>query len=158
MAKGKTHDYIGLGAGFALTVILLVKGLSFLYLLCFLAAWLFATLIFSPDTDLMPKKRAGILRFFLFPYSIIFKHRGLSHRFLVGTVSRLVYLIAVVALIIFVTNKMGYLDLGVDSYSKYAFTYLSNFNLGQDSYLCLFWFLVGHFGSDATHTVLDRIS
>lgn len=158
MATGKTHDYIGLGLGITASLAILVNDVNVKCIFFFSTAWLFATFIFSPDTDVMPKKRVMILRFLLFPYSIIFKHRGLSHGILTGTITRIVYLILMFALIIFITNKMGYLKFDVDNYFNYIVSYLQNFNINHPSYRYPLWFLMGHFGADLSHIFLDRLS
>ena len=63
--------------------------------LIFVLAYLFSSLLLSPDLDLArsdPHNRWGLLRHCWKPYAKLFRHRGLSHNPLLGPLSRLVYL------------------------------------------------------------------
>lgn len=58
-------------------------------------SYLFASLLLTPDLDLQnndARRRWGILGFIWRPYSMVFKHRGISHSLLFGMVTRLAYL------------------------------------------------------------------
>ncbi len=158
MSNGKTHDRFSLGVGSVSIITLFLWGVAPLYILSFFVGWLFATLIFSPDTDILPRKNLKIIKLLLFPYSIFFKHRGLSHGIITGTISRLIYLMIVFTIIIFITHKMGYLNFGVESFLTYTHSYISNFDLSQPAYRYPTWFLIGHFLADLCHILLDRIS
>jgi len=100
MPSGKTHcslnlfllpvalfgGYLGLGWGCG-------EGLIFagVYLLC--------STIFSPDMDLVTNRaggRWGRLCFLWWPYALLSRHRGLSHVPVLGTLSRIMYLLVVV--------------------------------------------------------------
>lgn len=68
----------------------------------FVGAYLFSSLLLSPDLDLRynrSRRRWGPLGFLWIPYTKIFKHRGVSHSLLLGTLTRLGYL-SVLALLI----------------------------------------------------------
>lgn len=96
MPSGKTHLRIEL--------VLLPLFLALLYYsfdvswaegALFTGAYLFSSLLLSPDLDLRhnrSRRRWGILGFIWIPYTKAFKHRGLSHSLLFGTLTRLGYL------------------------------------------------------------------
>lgn len=68
----------------------------------FAGAYLCSSLWLSPDLDLRhnrSRRRWGVLGFLWIPYTKIFKHRGVSHSLLFGTLTRLGYL-GVLALVI----------------------------------------------------------
>jgi len=63
------------------------------------------TFLLSPDLDLAEgqvdsKRRWGVLGILWVPYGMLFSHRGLSHTWLLGPLTRLAYLAVMVALII----------------------------------------------------------
>lgn len=65
-------------------------------------AMIFAGLMFGPDLDLHSRqyKRWGPLRFIWFPYMFAISHRSrLSHGLLLGTIFRIMYFIAVLAVL-----------------------------------------------------------
>jgi uncharacterized metal-binding protein len=101
MPSGKTHD--------AITMLLAVP--------TFVAAWgvtgsaalavvvtaatIFGGLMFGPDLDIQSRQYArwGIFRFLWLPYRSLFRHRSRwSHGILFGTLIRVVYFVAVLAL------------------------------------------------------------
>lgn len=62
------------------------------------------TLLLSPDLDLSEgqvdsKRRWGPLGFLWVPYGILFSHRGLSHTWILGPLTRLAYLALMAALV-----------------------------------------------------------
>lgn len=64
-------------------------------LIPFAAAYLFGTLLVTPDLDLHfndARRRWGGLRFIWAPYAALSKHRGMSHSWLLGPLIRLLYL------------------------------------------------------------------
>lgn len=61
----------------------------------FAGAYLFSSFLLSPDLDLRhnrSRRRWGLLGFIWIPYTKVFKHRGVSHSLLFGTLTRLGYL------------------------------------------------------------------
>lgn len=63
----------------------------------FSTAFWAGTLLLSPDLDLAEqnvssKKAWGLLGFLWYPYGVLFSHRGLSHTWVVGPLTRLIYL------------------------------------------------------------------
>lgn len=103
MPSGKTHLRIEL--------LLLPVWVALFYLFIdtswhtgalFAGTYLFSSLLLSPDLDLRhnrSRRRWGFLGFIWIPYTKIFKHRGVSHSLLFGTLTRLGYL-AILALLI----------------------------------------------------------
>ncbi len=83
------------------------------YGIVFVVAYLFGTFLLSPDMDLNtsePMKNWGVLRLLWDPYARVFKHRGLSHMPIVGTLTRVVYILIVVYALSAVAN--AFFDLG----------------------------------------------
>ena len=90
-----TYGIIAAAAGWAnqqhLIVVTPAQGLAFS------AAYAAGTFLLSPDLDLAEgrvdsKRRWGWLGFVWVPYGRMFSHRGLSHTWLLGPLTRLVYL------------------------------------------------------------------
>lgn len=84
--------------------------LSWLWLLTFGLAYLFSSLCLSPDLDLRSndaRRRWGPLGFIWWPYTKIFKHRGLSHNLLFGPLTRVGYLFLVGFLALEALNYLG---------------------------------------------------
>lgn len=158
MAKGKNHDRWNLLIGGVLSGALLGVTLKWPLFIAFNLGWMLSTFILSPDLDTMPKKRAGILRFFLYPYSLLFKHRGLSHSVLFGTLTRVFYGVLAFFLCIFVLYKMQYISLNPQHLGKSLWIYLLNYDLKQTSYLILTWVFIGMLGADLSHIFLDKVS
>lgn len=157
MSDGKTHDRVGLIAGIICSVTAFAL-FSFPIAIPFFVGWLIALFIFSPDSDLMPKKRTGILAFFLYPYSILFKHRGLSHSLLLGTLSRVVYIIITFLIILFILSKMGYVEFNFSNFYTELVHFVSNFSVSNPIYQVLCSFYAGMFGADLVHIILDTLS
>lgn len=112
MPSGKTHVAIELFAwpGF-------VAGFHSLFqpaweeTAIFALAYLVSSLLLSPDLDLRhnsARRRWGPLGFLWVPYFTIFKHRGMSHSFLLGSLTRLVYLGAVFGLVLVGLSSFGF--------------------------------------------------
>ena len=158
MALGKTHDKINWVVGSLFTGSLVAFNVKLIFCFCYLIGWLFSTWFFSPDTDQRPKKRSGVLQFFLYPYSIISKHRGLSHSLLWGTIYRIVYGLAVVAVFIYVLNQMGHIETTLKDYLSFLMHFITHFSLSDEASLITLWFFFGLFMADATHIVIDRFS
>lgn len=106
MASGKQHNAINfalLGTLLFINGVLAVLHLPFVHVaLCvvFALAYAFGTLFLSPDLDMAEersftvdcKRNWGILGPLWVPYGFIFKHRGVSHSWIMGPLSRLLYL------------------------------------------------------------------
>ncbi len=93
MALGKSHDSFNMSTG---PIVYLFLSFYFPYqefLLMIFLGHLIATFFINPDLDLCARKSLGPLKFYFIPYAKIFKHRGLSHNFFLGTLSRYLYII-----------------------------------------------------------------
>lgn len=158
MANGKTHDRVNLIVGTVSSGVLLGLGQNPYVTGSFAFGWLVSTLIFSPDSDLMPKARTGPLRFFLYPYSVFFKHRGLSHSFLFGTLTRFIYGFVMLGLLTYVLNEMGKISVSPEDYFKFLYSWFGNFNYDLVQYQMLSWLFGGAFLADLCHVFTDVIS
>ena len=79
----------------------------------FVLAYLFGTFLLSPDMDLAqsdPMSNWGLFRFLWRPYAHLFKHRGISHMPVVGTLTRVLYLLVMLYMVLAVAN--GLFNLG----------------------------------------------
>ncbi len=98
-------------------------------------------IVMSPDLDinhstygenLLPGCVGGVWKSWWWLYSIIFKHRGISHWFIIGTITRFVYLFFPVYLVFY--------SLGVS---------VTLFNA------CLLYLFIGVCISDTAHIIMD---
>lgn len=103
MPKGSTHNLINSGVYTVLAVGVLaavhydVIHISGSQALNFSIAYFAGTFLLSPDLDLAQgrvdsKANWGLLGFIWVPYGKIFKHRGLSHSWFLGPLTRIIYL------------------------------------------------------------------
>lgn len=116
------------------------------FLLPIIGGLTFGTLI-TPDYDLkqiyikMLLNKVPLIgtiwNSFWFPYAIIFKHRGISHNLIIGTITRFLYLIIPLVLIIWILQ----IRININQVNIYIFL--------------LFWYI-----QDISHYILDmkRIS
>jgi uncharacterized metal-binding protein len=107
MANYKTH------ARFNLFLILpILVGLNYYFmhtperlLVIFIAAFTYATLFMNPDLDLVHQVNLfslrGLLTLPFRGYSKVFRHRGISHSFLLGSVTRILWLSTVLFVLSF---------------------------------------------------------
>ncbi|UCH26370.1 MAG: metal-binding protein [Trueperaceae bacterium] len=109
MATGRTHETINLVALGALAagyVIGTANGVATEFTanispqmrLVFGVSYLIGTFLVTPDLDLAEghvraKSNWGLLGLLWVPYGLIFRHRGLSHTWLVGPLTRLLYMV-----------------------------------------------------------------
>jgi uncharacterized metal-binding protein len=110
MPSGRNHEIInlsslaGLGGLYGLARALgqlapQSTPLSYDLLGAFTLSFLVGTFLVTPDLDLAenkvrPKDNWGLLRWLWIPYGKMFKHRGLSHTWLLGPLTRLLYIFA----------------------------------------------------------------
>ncbi len=104
MPSGRVHEAINLSVlGLASAAYMVYKSQLELpepVALSFVGSYLLGTLLITPDLDLAEqnvraKGRWGLLGLFWVPYGWMFSHRGLSHTWVVGPLTRLLYLGAV---------------------------------------------------------------
>lgn len=159
MPSGKTHTRIDL-----LMLVLLIGGAAYFreplsgafgrdglveYGAIFVVAYLCGSFLLSPDMDLHtsnPMKNWGLLRLLWRPYAGLFKHRGISHMPVVGTLTRLLYLLLLVYGIVAVVNVL--FDLGW----KMALRDLEWIDRSA-----LIWALCGLCLPDLFHILADRL-
>lgn len=110
MPSGRVHETINLGvlgalAGgyYGLRQPLDLPPVAEPVALCFSLSYLVGTFLITPDLDLAEQRvRAkgywGVLGWIWVPYGLMFSHRGLSHSWLAGPLTRLVYLGAILGL------------------------------------------------------------
>jgi uncharacterized metal-binding protein len=113
---GKTHDAINAAV---LTIVLagfyyalregidpIINYVDGYTIVAFSAAYIFATLFLSPDLDIdsKPYQRWGVLKGLWWPYKEIFKHRGMSHHPVIGPLSIVLNLIAIVAAVFLIAG------------------------------------------------------
>lgn len=119
----------------------------------------FGTTILTPDIDLGPNRFAGVSKLFLYPYSLIFKHRGISHSLFFGTLSRIVYgffigvLLLTLGSLLIDRNMELTLDLSVlvkELFLDY------NYQIWWHKWLA--WLYLGLFWSDFSHILLDTVT
>jgi uncharacterized metal-binding protein len=164
MPSGRTHDLITFALAPAVFVGAQLYWGRLAVALVATAATIFAGLMFGPDLDLNSKqyKRWGPLRFIWYPYMVAFSHRSrLSHGIMLSTIFRILYFIAVVAVlataVLYVRQRYLY---GVQTTWGAEFTRVS-LDLGE------FWhrtdkqyFWAGFAGlwlGAAAHTVSDLV-
>jgi len=120
---------------------------SYHLMITFTAVFFYSTLFMNPDLDIANKIKLGSIRGILtFPfrsYAKIFKHRGISHNLLLGSLTRILWLAMWGVLIFFVLYKT--LPTKVSLYRYYQ--QYHSFILYGLSAVCL---------ADWCHLVLDQ--
>lgn len=80
-----------------------------IFLYVFMGAFVYTTLFMNPDLDLVHNiKLMSVRGFFSIPfraYSMIFRHRGISHSFFWGSLTRILWLGGIGLLVFFVVYK-----------------------------------------------------
>lgn len=143
MANYKTHT--GFNLFFMLPALV---GLSYYciqpseeFLIIFIAAFIYATLFMNPDLDLVHQIKFFSLRGFLtLPfrgYSKVFKHRGISHSFFVGSLTRIIWLSAVLFLLSFIFSFSGNIFSFCEQNKTYFLYALTGICLADWSHLLL---------------------
>lgn len=108
MALYKTHVKFNVIFTFPISIFLLLYFLkpSFKETIFFSSSFLYATLFMSPDVDLAHKNSLfslkGILTMPFRIYSLLFKHRGISHMPIVGSFTRIFFLSIFIIFIFYV--------------------------------------------------------
>ena len=127
MASGRMHELINVSAlvGLGTTCIVLKANnlihIPFSNLIIFIVAYLIGAFLITPDLDVQskwvrPKRWWGILGYLWWPYGIMSRHRGISHTWILGPLSRLLYLFFIVfllalPLIIFLSTRQLYFTM-----------------------------------------------
>ncbi|MDA0710527.1 MAG: DUF2227 family putative metal-binding protein [bacterium] len=158
MPSGKTHarlDFVVLlillGAAFsARTTLVAYFGYKEFVAIAkvFVVSYMLGSLLLSPDMDLNasgPMKNWGVLRFLWRPYTAMFKHRGLSHVPVFGTMTRICYLF----LVAFAVGEGVQAVLG----RRWEFSWESIGNADRGRAI---WALAGMVLPDLCHICADR--
>lgn len=114
--------------------------------LSFTVCFIYATLYMNPDLDLAYKIKLfslkGLLTIPFRSYSLIFKHRGISHSPILGTLSRVLWLMIFFIFFLFIFDKLIFLQKPlVIFYKTYKHLIFSGF-----------W---GILAADICHLILD---
>ena len=102
MPSGKTHDAITLLLAVPTFVAAWGVTGSFVLAGVVTGAMLFGGFMFGPDLDILSRQytRWGVFRFLWWPYKTMFRHRSRwSHGIIFGTLIRVIYFAAVLALL-----------------------------------------------------------
>ena len=167
MASGKTHTMINLSAiSISLPLIHFYTNLSLDDILVGAGSAFFGTVFLSPDLDLKQSKSSqawGWFSWIWYAYNRCFSHRKLSHFFIVGTLSRVVYLFFAAIFLSTLISLVIYCydELSVDS------VLIAQENVGQIIRDSVLWaeghpnlLMAGFAGlvfSDSLHLITDLI-
>ncbi|MFB9992542.1 metal-binding protein [Deinococcus oregonensis] len=157
--SGRVHNLINIavfsvGAGGVLIAsnqhLVTVVPLQALY---FTLAYAAGTFLLSPDLDLAEghvnsKRYWGVLGFLWVPYGMIFSHRGLSHTWILGPLTRLAYLGIMVGIVV------GLMSLVLPDVRLPALP--QSFSLAE-LWPPLFPLLLGYYLSQWLHLIADGV-
>ena len=125
MANYKRHTYFNLFLALPclLGAIYFLFQPTFSYLLVFTSSFAYSTLFMNPDMDLANRVRLFSLRGLLtLPfrlYALLFRHRGISHSFFFGSLTRIVWLMGWALLIFYLFRETSpSIDSFFSSYKK----------------------------------------
>jgi uncharacterized metal-binding protein len=115
MPEGKLHERFNLllGGAFALAGTTLGLDWNHPFWSGAAAGYLVGTLLVTPDVDHYPRYRTrpvqgwGRLGFVWVFYGLLFRHRGLSHNWLLGPLTRVVYLSPLLLLLGLLLERLG---------------------------------------------------
>ena len=110
MSQYKTHSAFNCALlPFLIGAMVFFFNPTFKNVVYFSAAFLYGTFLMNPDLDMAKKIKLFSLRgFFSIPfrsYSYVFKHRGISHSVLLGTLTRVIWLFLFVLGILYIVYK-----------------------------------------------------
>jgi uncharacterized metal-binding protein len=151
MSNYKTHTALNLLLFLPLSLFLLYLCFSptRLHYLLFAGSFAYGTLFMSPDLDLANRIKLfsvrGLLTLPFRSYALVFKHRGISHSLIFGTLTRVGWLFLHLLIILFLFFEFS---SPIDSF----FAYLKGYK-GDIAYA-----LAGLFIADSAHVLLDKIS
>ncbi|MBX2813919.1 MAG: metal-binding protein [Myxococcales bacterium] len=167
MASGRGHERVNFTFLF---VVLAGYGLAHHYNLTsewgisqsvaasFTFAFLVGTLLLTPDLDLaeshvLAKKHWGVLSLLWIPYGYVFTHRGLSHSWILGPLTRLIYLSGLVGLI----GVIIYMIIGYTTGRSSDITWDMSFDFESQPPLVWIGGIVGFYLSQWTHLLADGV-
>jgi len=150
MPKYSTHTTFNLSLSFPLilTALYLYSHPTPLQLGFFSIAFIYTTLFMHPDMDIAYKIKKLSLRGFLslpfIGYANLFRHRGISHTLILGSITRILWLCAVVFIICYAFNLCFFTKT---SLTLYCIHYKKEMLYG----------FIGICTADASHLLLDKL-
>ena len=164
MPSGQTHESInltffaGIAAGYAYARSQgITKEIDLLFepqtLTLFCISYLIGSFLVTPDLDLAEshvraKRHWGLLGLLWIPYGVLFNHRGLSHTWILGPATRLVYMAVVgLALAWLIMNAAPYFGYQVSFQAQLVHNW-QELSLGA---------LAGYYVSQWLHLIADGI-
>lgn len=111
MANYKTHAAFNVFLALPALVLVIYYLLDphYALLITFVSAFVYSTLFMNPDLDLAYKIKLVSLRGFLSlpfrSYSLVFKHRGISHSLIFGSLTRIFWLAGMAVIIFYLIYK-----------------------------------------------------
>ena len=153
MANGKTHDRVNMLIGTVIVGTMIGFTNPWQIVFSFSTGWLVATYVFTPDLDVGPKNRKSLFGVVLYPYSIFFKHRGLSHSLFFGTLSRVTY-VALVTLVFYFIFLSG----GLEQTGGTVVSLIKGYNYNIIFYKAFTWVFIGMLGADLCHILVDKVT
>lgn len=165
MPSGRTHEAInltffgGLAAGYAYArsqglAAELEQLVSPQTMATFSISYLVGTFLVTPDLDLAEqgvraKSNWGLLGLLWIPYGAMFSHRGLSHTWLVGPMTRLIYMTMVALALSYAASLIA---------PFFGYTFSVRTQLVRNGQELLIGALVGYYVSQWLHLIADGIS
>jgi len=106
MPSYQIHDKINIALLVLILPALIYLNVGYITVAVFTLSFVFATYFLSPDLDIDSRvfRRWGLLRFLWCPYKDLFHHRKISHNVILGPVSLISYLSALIILVLFVVD------------------------------------------------------
>ncbi|MBF0297823.1 MAG: DUF2227 family putative metal-binding protein [Oligoflexia bacterium] len=160
MPKTKTHIKINITLAMPLGVAILFFATksNITIISIFLLSLLYNTFVLNPDLDLAryikPLSLRGFLYFPFIPYSWLFRHRGLSHSLILGTITRVIYILLLIFFGLYLWNVFNYASIGIREISSIYLKHLLWFiKSNKDLLLTVF---ASFFYGDLWHIVLDK--
>ena len=164
VASGRIHENVNLVAlGFLITAYFIARVLGQAHSLDdalprvartgFLLSYLVGTFLVTPDLDLAKnsvraKSHWGILGLLWVPYGKLFRHRGLSHSWVVGPLTRLLYMGLITSVFIVIVMALS---------SYFGFELRIAGRLSESCELLSLGALSGYFLSQWLHLLADGI-
>lgn len=165
MPSGRVHEAInltffaGLAAGYAYArtqgmTSELEQVIASQTITAFSTSYLIGTFLVTPDLDLAEqgvraKSNWGLLGLLWIPYGAIFSHRGLSHSWIVGPLTRILYLTIVFLALSWVAAQ-------ITPYFGYSFSIKAQ--LGENWRELAMGALIGYYLAQWLHLVADGIA
>ncbi len=154
MAAGRTHDIVNLSILPVAVYYLQPENFT-----GFISGYLIGTFLITPDNDIYhsrPNRRWKFLRFLWYPYTKIFSHRGISHLPVIGSITKIVYLLLVLSVFVAFTGLL--LQLFLDASVIDDFKDISKdeiLNIIKSPFVVSF--LIGFILAEMVHRITDII-